>query len=243
MDNQHQTDISALIGDLEHSEKRVIRAAVDALISLAHDSPQLRDTLHRRMGEPHVKNVWAIAYILAQLQQPSREAKQRLLEGLAHQDADIRWAISLLLVRLANSDPEISRQLLRLCASGNALQRRMAIYCLRDLKSQDAAATKVFCRALSDPDPLVRIAGTAGLKTKTHLDLREKDALLTVFLEDPDNRVRSVAAVTLAQTGRPSEDFLRALNRAESSDNEQLKRAASAAMALLKNKRAAPAGS
>lgn len=234
MDNEYETDISALISDLEHTEKRVIRAAVDALVSLAPHSPQLRDALHQRMSEHDVKNAWAIAYVLAQLPQPSREAIQRLLQGLAHEDADIRWAISLLLVRLANSDAEIFRQLLRLCASGDALQRRMAIYCLRDLKSQDAAATEVFCRALSDPDPLVRIAGAAGLKTKANLEVREKDALLTVFLEDPDNRVRSVAAVTLAQTGMPSKNFLQALYHAESGENEQLKRAASAALALLK---------
>jgi HEAT repeat protein len=241
--NLSEADVGTLIADLEHSEKRVIRAAVNALVSLAHDSPQLRDTLHRRMGEPSLKNPWAIAYILAQLPRPSRDATGRLLEGLAHDDADIRWAIVLLLVRLANRDEEISRQLLQLCATGNALQRRMAIYCLRDLNLQDAASTQVFFLALRDPDPLVRIAAAAGLKKKTHLDLREKDALLTVFLEDPDNRVRSVAAVTLAQMGAPSERFLQALNLAESSENEQIRRAANAALSLLENERAAPSGS
>jgi HEAT repeat protein len=238
-----ETDIAALIGDLEHSEKPVIRAAVNALVSLAHASPQLRDTLHRRMSEPHVKNVWAIAYILAQLPEPSGDAIQRLLEELAHQDADIRWAIGLLLVRLASSDENIPRQLLRLCAIGNALQRRMAIYCLRDLNLQDSDSTQVFSVALRDPDPLVRIAAAAGLKKKTQLDSSEKDALLTVFLEDPDNRVRSVAAVTLAQMGMASECFLQALNRAESGENEQLKRAANAALSLLQKRRAAPSGS
>lgn len=243
MDSHSETQVGALISDLEHSEKRVIRAAVDALLSLAPRSPRLRDALHQRMGEPHVKNAWAIAYILAQLPQPSPEAIQRLLDGLGHQDADVRWAISLLLVRLVKNEPEILRRVLQLCATGNGLQRRMAIYCLRDLNLQDTASAQVFSRALSDPDPLVRIAGAAGLKTTSHLDVREQDALLTVFLEDLDNRVRSVAAITLAQRGTPSEELLRALNRAESSESEQLKRAASAALALLKSKRAAPAGS
>jgi len=236
-------NITALIADLEHGEKPIIRAAVNALISLAEASPELRDTLRRRMGEPQVKNPWAIAYVLARMPQPFHDVTQRLLEDLGHPDPDIRWAIGLLLVQLANRDEEITRQFLRLCATGNALQRRMAIYCLRDLNLQDAASTQVFFLALRDPDPLVRIAAAAGLKRKTHLDSREKDMLLTVFLEDPDSRVKSVAAVTLAQMGAPSERFLRALNVAESSENEQIRRAANAALSLLENTRAAPSGS
>jgi HEAT repeat protein len=237
------TDIRALIADLENNDKRVIRAAVNALVALAQDSAQVREILHRRLEEPHVKNLWAVAYILAQLPQPSPHVIQRLLQELAHRDADIRWALGLLLVRLANRDEEIQRRLQRLCATGNPLQRRMAMYCLRDLNLQDPASTRVFVLALRDPDPLVRIAAAAGLKKKSQLDLHEKDALLTVFLEDPDSRVRSVAAVTLAQVGAPSELFLRALNQAERSENEQIRRAANTALSLLQNKRAAPSGS
>lgn len=241
--SHNETDVGALIADLERNEKPVIRAAVNALISLAETSAELRDRLHRRMGDPQVKNLWAVAYVLAHSPQPSRDVTQRLLENLGHHDPDIRWAIGLLLAQLANRDEEITRQLLRLCTAGNALQRRMAIYCLRDLGLQDADSTETFFLALRDPDPLVRIAAAAGLKKKTHLDWREKDTLLTVFLKDPDNRVRSVAAVTLAQVGEPSERFLQALNLAESSENEQIRRAANAALSLLENKRAAPSGS
>ena len=235
-------DITALIADLEHSEKPIIRAAVNTLVSLAGNSAELQATLHRKMGDPQVKNSWAIAYVLAHLPQPSRDVVQRLLGSLGHSDADIRWAMGLLLVRLAGTDEGITHELLRLCTIGNALQRRMAIYCLRDLNLQDAASTQVFITALRDPDPLVRIAAAAGLK-KRNLDLPGKDALLAVFLEDPDNRVKSVAAVTLAQIGAPSERFLRALNLAESSDDEKIRRAVKAALSLLEKRRAAPSGS
>jgi HEAT repeat protein len=237
-----ETDITALIADLERNEKPIIRAAVNALVSLAQASAELREALHRRMNEPQVKNPWAIAYVLARMPQPSRDVTQRLLQDLGHPDPDIRWAIGLLLVQLANRDEEITRRLLRLGAAGSALQRRMAIYCLRDLNLQDAAGTEILFLALRDPDPLVRIAAAAGLRRKTSVDSREKDTLLAVFLEDPDIRVRSVAAVTLAQMGEPSERFLRALNRAESSENEQIRRAANAALSLLENTRAAPSG-
>ncbi|MGE5302845.1 MAG: HEAT repeat domain-containing protein [Alphaproteobacteria bacterium] len=237
-----ETDLTALIADLERNEKPIIRAAVNALVPLAQASAELRETLRRRMSEPQVENPWAIAYVLARLPQPSRDVTQRLLEDLGHPDPDIRWAIGLLLVQLANRDEEMTRRLMRLGATGSALQRRMAIYCLRDLSLHDAAGTEIFFFALRDPDPLVRIAATAGLRRKTSMDSREKEKLLKVFLEDPDSRVRSVAAVTLAQRGEPSEHFLRALNRAESSENEQIRRAANTALSLLENTRAAPSG-
>lgn len=237
-----ERDVTALIADLERSEKPIVRAAVDALISLAESSAEAQSALHRKMGNPQVKNSWALAYVLAHLPQPPRDVIQRLLDTLDHREADIRWAIGLLLVRLARTDASITQELLRRCTAGNPLQRRMAIYCVRDLNLQDAASEQVLFVALRDPDPTVRMAAAAGLKRR-NLDLRGKDALLAVFLEDPDNRVRSVAAVTLAQIGAPSERFLRALNLAESSDDEQIRRAAKAALSLLENKRAAPSGS
>jgi HEAT repeat protein len=237
-----ETHVAAFVADLERSEKPIIRAAVNALVALAEISAELRATLHRKMGDPQVKNPWAFAYVLAHLPQPSRAVVQRLLDNLDHDDADIRWAMGLRLVRLAGTDEGITRELLRRCTIGNALQRRMALYCLRDLNLQDAASAQVFFAALRDPDPLVRIAAAAGLKRR-NLDSPGKDALLAVFLEDPDNRVKSVAAVTLAQIGAPSERFLRALNLAESSDDEQTKRAVKAALSLLEKRRAAPSGS
>ena len=237
-----ETDVTALIADLERSEKPIVRAAVNTLVSLAQRSAELQAALHRKMGDPQVKNPWALAYILAHRPQPSRDVVQRLLDTLDHSDADIRWAIGLLLVRLASTEASIAQELLRRCTAGNPLQRRMAVYCVRDLNLQDAASAQVLFVALRDPDPTVRMAAAAGLKRR-NLDLPGKDALLAVFLEDPDNRVKSVAAVILAQIGAPSERFLRALNLAESSDDEQIRRAAKAALSLLENKRAAPSGS
>jgi hypothetical protein len=231
--NHSKADVASLIADLDAAQKPAIRKAVDALIALAQTSAEVRDRLHRRLREPHINNPWAVAYILAQLPQPSHNVIQQLLEDLAHPDADIRWAIGLLLVRLATRDQAIERELRRLCAAGNAMQRRMAIYCLRDLNLQDGASAEVFFLALRDVDPLVRIAAAAGLKKKAQLDAREKDALLTVFVKDPDSRVRSVAAVTLAQAGAPSEVFLQALNLAAESEDEQMRRAADAALSLL----------
>ncbi len=237
-----EINVAALIADLECDEKPIVRAAVNALVSLAERSAELRAALHRKMDDPQVKQSWAVAYVLAHLSRPSGDVVQRLLDSLDHNEADIRWAIGLLLVRLARTNASITRELLQRCTAGTSLQRRMAIYCVRDLNLQDAASAEVLFVALRDPDPTVRMAAAAGLKRR-NLDSLGKDALLSVFVEDPDHRVRSVAAVTLAQIGAPSEDFLRALTIAENSDDDRSRRAAKAAWSLLKIKRAAPSGS
>ena len=231
-DSNNVVDAFALIADLERSEKPIIRAAVDALISLTERSAELRSALHLKLSDPHVKNRWTIAYVLAHLPHPPSDVVHCLLDGLDHKEADIRWAIGLLLVRLARTNPSIAQELLRRCTDGSPLQRRMAVYCVRDLNLQDAASEEVLFLALRDPDPMVRMAAVAGLKRR-NLDSSNKDVLLAIFLEDSDNRVRSVAAVTLAQIGAPSERFLSELKLAEMSDDEQIRRAAKAALSLL----------
>jgi HEAT repeat protein len=65
--------------------------------------------------------------------------------------------------------------------------------------------------------------------------------LCDLFLNDPDLRVRNAAAVTLAQLGSPSEEFLVALKMAGASEHAQLRKAATAAIAILQKRRSAPA--
>jgi len=57
-----------------------------------------------------------------------------------------------------------------------------------------------------------------------------------VFANDPDLRVRSAAAITLAELGEGSEEFLTALRLAIGAENPQIKKAAFAALALLEKK-------
>jgi HEAT repeat protein len=235
--------IRALIDDLESSDKPVIRAAVDALIVLVAESADLQNTLNRLLLDTQRKNRWPAAYVLAHLPQPSAKTIQILLDGLDHPEADIRWAIGLLLVRLAKAGNGIVERLLELGRKGSSAQKRMAVYCVRNLDLSDENSLEMLLELLHDADATVRVAAVTSLKERSQLDAEGRRKLLRVFLDDPDARVRNAAVITLARLGAASDEFLLALVKACESGDAQIKKAAIAAFALLKNKRSAPDGS
>jgi len=223
----------ALIADLDHPDKPTLRAAVDELIVRAANSEPVRAILDRRLIEPDHRNYWPVAYILGHLPKPSGIALRTLLETMDHPEPDIRWAISLLLVKIAKQEGSVVNLLIELCRNGTANQRRMAVYCLRDLELNDAASLQAIIDLLSDADATVRVAATTSLKTRRDENDRVRQALLNSYLNDGDIKVRNAAAVTLASFGAPSEDFLRALRKASESDNGQERKAAAVALGLL----------
>jgi HEAT repeat protein len=229
-----ETDrLAALIAHLDHPDKPTLRAAVDELIVLAANAEQVRETLDRRLIEPGHKNYWPVAYILGHLPKPSGVALRTLLHALDHREPDIRWAISLLLVQIAKREGSVFNLLIDLCRNGTANQRRMAVYCLRDLDLNDAASLQAIIGLLSDADSTVRVAATTSLKNRSDDNDCVRAALLDSYLNDGDIKVRNAAAVTLASFGAPSEDFLRALKAAAESDNGQTRKAATVAIGLL----------
>jgi HEAT repeat protein len=229
-----ETDrLAALIALLDHPDKPTLRAAVDELIVLAANAEQVRATLDKRLIEPGHKNYWPVAYILGHLPQPSGVAIRILLQTLDHPEPDIRWAISLLLVQIAKREVSVVNLLIDLCRNGTANQRRMSIYCLRDLDLNDAASLQAIIDLLADADSTVRVAATTSLKSRSDDNDRVRQALLESYLNDGEIKVRNAAAVTLASFGAPSEDFLRALKEATESDDGQARKAAAVALGLL----------
>ena len=228
--------LAALIANLDRPDKPTLRAAVDELLVHATNSEPVRETLDRRLIEPGHKNYWPVAYILGHLPKPSGGAIRTLLQTLDHREPDIRWAISLLLVKIAKREGSVVNLLVDLCRNGTANQRRMATYCLRDLELNDAASLQAIVDLLSDTDATVRVAATTSLKNRSDENERVRQALLESYLNDGDIKVRNAAAVTLASFGAPSEDFLRALNEAMKSNDSQSRKAATVALGLLGKK-------
>ena len=233
---------AALLADLHSSDKPTIRAAVDRLIELAAAAPALVEKLNHLLDESPAERQWPTAYILARLPYPSAKVFAILLNALDHPEPDIRWAVMLLLARLGKTDIGIVRLLLELRKTGTPTQRRMAIYCIRDLKLTDAAGLQGLLDSLSDDDAAVRVAAVTSLIGRTDIDPSGRKMLYELFVNDPDLKVRNAAAVTLAQLGSPSEEFLAALKKAEMSEHAQLRKAATAALAILQKRRSAPAG-
>ena len=229
-----ETDrLAALIADLDHPDKPTIRAAVDQLIGLARESAQVRTALDLRLDASGHRNYWPVAYVLGHLPQPSGAAIRNLLDTLDHAEPDIRWACSLLLAKIAQTETAVIELLVELCRDGTANQKRMAIYCLRDLALNDGASLQALIESLADSDATVRVAAVTSLKNRTDDTDRVRAALLQSYLIDADIKVRNAAAVTLANFGAPSEVFLLALREATESDDSQARKAAAVALGLL----------
>jgi HEAT repeat protein len=233
--------VAELIADLDHPDKPTIRAAVDALISLATASPDIQQTLHQRLIETGHRNYWPAAYILGHFPHPSGTVIQTLIEALDHREPDIRWAIALLMVRIVKTEGDLLNLLVELSKTGTANQKRMALYCIRDLTLSDSVSLAALLEALRDGDPTVRVAATICLKLRSDLDNAGKSLLLQVYLTDKELRVRNTAAVALANLGSPAPEFMNALRKARESDNDQVRKAAITALELLEKRRSAPA--
>jgi HEAT repeat protein len=234
--------IATLLADLEKSDKPTLRRAVDALIPIAAEDPQIVATLGELLNSPSRESRWPIAYVLASLPLPTPSSIRVLTETLDHRDPDIRWAVALVLIRLAKTDSQVLKLLIELAAKGTANQRRMAIYSLRDVGLTNEESVQMLMNALHDPDPMVRLAAVTSLKTYSGISDQEKSELLELFLRDSDLRVRNTVLITLAYLGTPSEEFLNELTKATASENAQLIKAANAALNILK-RRSAPSGS
>lgn len=234
--------IAALIAELDRPDKPAIRAAVDALIALAADDPQLREILDRRLVESGHKNYWPAAFILGHLPQVSDNCLTQLLAALDHHEPDIRWAMALLLVRIAKNEIAVVNLLNELAATGTTNQKRMALYCLRDLTLSDPTSLGVMLKALGDTDPTVRVAAAICLKLRPDLDATGKTLLLRIYGQDRDPRVRNAVAITLASLGSASEELVDALKRGMESADQQTRKAAGAALGILEKSRPASSG-
>ncbi len=227
--------ITGLITELDHPEKAKIRAAVNSLIALSAAAPEMTTLLEQALSEGRNKNRWATAYVLGHLPKPSGAAIRALLDGLDHGHPDIRWAIALLLIQIAKTEGSLINLLSALCSAGTANQRRMAIYCIRDLQLRDDASMQTLLSATRDAEVTVRVAAATSLKTRSDAGDAARRRLLEMFLYDDETRVRNASAITLAQLGSPSKDFIAALQSAENDSNAQLRKTATAALSLLLN--------
>jgi hypothetical protein len=87
--------------------------------------------------------------------------------------------------------------------------------------------------ASTDSEAAVRVAAVTSLKTINDVGPKGRERLLELFLTDKDVRVCNAAAITLAQMGAPTEEFIAALRAAENSKSATLKKAVSAALSIL----------
>ncbi|HWP56761.1 MAG TPA: HEAT repeat domain-containing protein [Candidatus Acidoferrales bacterium] len=228
-----------LLDALNRGDKPAMRKAVDALTALIDESPALAARLESLLSQLREEKRWPVAYVLASLAPISAPALETLIDALGSTDPDIRWAVSLRLTELARRDPEIRGRLLGLVRRGGSAQRRMAIYGLRDVGLDDAAARQAFLEALYDREPLVRVAAATALRSARDTSGAAL-SLINVLFHDPDSRVRCAAAMSLARLGEPAAAICAALREGASDPDPQVQKACKAALDVLEKKRPAP---
>jgi hypothetical protein len=228
--------LRGLLHCLGHNRKAVQRGAAGQLVRFAHTQPGIVTVLINSLNDADPRMRWTAAFALSQINLPEPTPLPVLIENLGHEESDLRWAAATAVLRLAEQHPRVIAEMLRLAGTGNAVQRRMALYCLRDLGQTGPDAQAVYLAGLSDPDPKVRL-GALSCLGKLRLASAEALTLLLWLLEaDPDLGVRRATAVTLGQLGSSTPAVIDALTRATQADDVGLSKAARGALKKLQGR-------
>ena len=193
--------MASLLDALEETDKASIRRAVEGLVAMAAREPRVAEVLAERL---RTAPRWPVAYALGQITRPSTPCLEMLVWGLGSGDQDLRWATQLLLTDLGKRYPEVGVRLEGLLSAGSATQRRMTVYCLRDIGAEGLEASLL--KAIHDPEPLVRVAAVTTLAKAPGAGTEVLNALGSAAADDADVRVRNAAsfAVKRLSEGGPS---------------------------------------
>jgi len=224
-------ELAALADCLGHDEKAVQRPAAEAFAALGERGVDVRDVLLAALASPDSGRRWAAAFALARLHAPADLLLPVLLETLGVDDGDLRWAAATIVVGLAERG-QVLEKLRGLLPSGNAAQRKMALYCLRDLGVRAAEVDSAVVRCLADEDRDVQLAAVATL-ARLATDRSAAAAHLLRALDAIDPGLRRAAAAGLGALGEYSPPVLAALEHARSSADASLARAAAGALRQL----------
>jgi HEAT repeat protein len=223
-------DIERAFDELGHARKAIQRPAAERLADAAGDDASVRRRLVTELASADSRRRWGAAYALARSEPAPEEAIPVLLEALASTDGDVRWASARLLVRAVQHVPRFIEDVRALVRAPSSLQRKMALYCLRDLG--DGADVGLLAAALNDADAPVRLAAMSAAAMLLPRTPATAD-LLAALVGDSDPGVRRAAAATVGQVGVRTEAVERALEQACGLGDAVLERAATQALSRL----------
>jgi HEAT repeat protein len=220
------------LADLGAARKGVQRAAAEGLGALVRSDAALRAHVVDELASPDGRRRWGAAYALSCAGPVAPEAVPALVETLGSDDGDLRWAAARLLVRAIGEGGAERRLLAALLGSPSPLQRKMALYCLRELGPDPSLEPGAIVTATGDADRDVRLAAIAAAAA---LASGSAAAALAVArrLDDVDAGVRRAAAAGLGRLAVDEPAVRAALGRAAASDDAALARAAAEALSRL----------
>jgi HEAT repeat protein len=224
-------ELAALAECLGHARKAVQRPAADACAALAAQGIDVRPVLAAALASPLARQRWGAAFALARMGTPPPETLPVLLETLGGDDGDLRWAAAAILRRLPEQ-PAVVEALVGLVRAGNGAQRKMGLYCLRDLGARGAELEQAALWALGDAQHDVRLAAIAWL-VRHAVDRAAVADRLLVALTGDDPQLARAAAAGLGTLGEGSPRVVSALRAACATPDPSLRRAAEGALRQL----------
>ncbi len=225
------SELEALAECLGHARKAIQRPAADACTALAAQGVDVRPVLGAALASPLARQRWGAAFALARMGEPPLETLPVVLETLGGDDGDLRWAAAKILRRMPGR-ARVVEALEGLLREGNGAQRKMALYCLRDLGARGPEIEQAALWALGDGLRDVRLAAIAWLARLASDREAAADRLL-IALEGDDVQLRRAAAAGLGLLGERSKRVLRALRDACATPDPSLRRAAEGALRRL----------
>jgi len=202
--------VARLVELLAHSSKAISRRAADALVTAVEDAVH-RCTVEAALVDTSRLRRWGAAFVLYRGGQKTPAVCSAALDALALDDGDIRWAAAEVLCAGAADNPAVQASLLRACREGPPEQRKMSLYCLRNI---DHRETATYLSALDDDAPGVRHAALSGIARCGDADADTLDRLLAFLADESDAGVRRAAAVTLGRVMAGNARVARELERA-----------------------------
>jgi HEAT repeat protein len=229
--------LDALTQCLGAGRKVIQRRAAEALAASAAHDARVIEKLRAMLSHHQQRARWGAAYALGLISRDDAldlRAMPVLVEALASDDGDVRWAAAELIVRLGRKNPAVSKRLIELAGHGNLNARKMALYCLRDVGGPHDELLAVAEICCGDHHSLLKMAALS-LLTRIHDDGDRAAALAIRLLQgDPDGGVRRCAAVALGHLGNRSPEVTEALTRAAKAEGDiYMTRAARGALIRL----------
>ena len=225
-------EIDARLRDLGAGRKGVQREAAEALGGAIGADPGLRERLVRELAGPDAGRRWGAAFALSCGEARPPEIVPVLVETLASADGDLRWAAARILVRMIGARGASRELLMPLIRSPSAPQRKMALYCLRELGPDPAVVLAPIVNALDDDDRDVRLAALATAAVLGGGDSGVARALAR-RLADVDLGVARAAAAAIGRLAPDVPEVRAALDAARRGSDADLSRAATEALSRL----------
>jgi len=206
-------------------DKQLSRRAAGLLSrALLEGDARAGDLLRASLYGETLLERWGAAFALAAADIVDADVGAAALEALAvDDDGDIRWAAAGVVRKVAEREPVFLRRLESAAAEATGSQRKMCIYCLRDLGYRDTA---LYCAALGADDVGTRHAALSALQACGRAGDATISAVVNRLAVEDDPGVRRSLAIVLGRIMGENPDAAEALRRASAdSDDADFKRA------------------